>query len=48
MVEANEIDQGLVDLLSQNIEAAKAAGQTAPAEFMEKVRAAVAKYVVKA
>ncbi|EFJ50247.1 hypothetical protein VOLCADRAFT_80381 [Volvox carteri f. nagariensis] len=46
MVAANEIDQALVDLLQQNIDAAKAAEQTAPAEFMEKVKMAVSKYLV--
>ncbi len=46
MAAANEIDQALVDLLQQNIDAAKAANQTAPAEFMEKVKVAVAKYLV--
>ena len=34
----NEIDQPLLDLLQQNIAAAKAANQEKPAEFMEKVR----------
>ena len=46
MAAANEIDKGLVDLLTQNIEAAKAAEQEQAAEFMEKVRVAVAKYLV--
>ncbi|KAG2483075.1 hypothetical protein HYH03_018056 [Edaphochlamys debaryana] len=46
MAAANEIDQALIDLLTQNIEAAKAADQTAPAEFMEKVKQAVSKYLV--
>ncbi|KXZ41137.1 hypothetical protein GPECTOR_740g899 [Gonium pectorale] len=48
MAAANEIDQALVDLLQQNIDAAKAAEQTAAAEFMEKVKVAVAKYLVTA
>jgi hypothetical protein len=34
----NEIDQPLLDLLQQNIAAAKAANQEKPAEFMQKVR----------
>ncbi len=46
MAAANEIDQALVDLLQQNIDAARAAEQTAPADFMEKVKVAVAKYLV--
>jgi hypothetical protein len=33
----NEIDQPLLDLLQQNIAAAKAADQEKPAEFMQKV-----------
>lgn len=33
----NEIDQPLLDLLQQNIAAAKAANQEKPAEFMQKV-----------
>ncbi|KAF8061121.1 celF [Scenedesmus sp. PABB004] len=36
MAAANEIDAPLMDLLQQNIDAARAAGQEAPAEFMEK------------
>ncbi|KAG2438871.1 hypothetical protein HYH02_010669 [Chlamydomonas schloesseri] len=48
MAAANEIDVALVDLLAQNIEAAKKAEQTAAAEFMEKVKVAVSKYVVTA
>lgn len=47
MVEKNQIDQGLVDLLQQNINAAREAGQEEPAKFMEKVLGAVAKYLVK-
>lgn len=42
----NEIDSGLLDLLQQNIDAAKAAGQTEPAQFMEKVRDAARKFVM--
>jgi len=37
MAEANEIDVPLMDLLQQNIEGAKAAGQAEAAAFMEKV-----------
>ncbi|PNH11257.1 hypothetical protein TSOC_001880 [Tetrabaena socialis] len=48
MAAANEIDIALVQLLQQNIEAAKAAEQTAAADFMEKVKVAVSKYLVKA
>jgi hypothetical protein len=43
----NEIDEALIDLLQQNIDAAKAAGQKEPAEFMEKVRDAARKFVIK-
>jgi hypothetical protein len=44
--QANEIDVALLDLLQQNIAAAKEAGQTEPAEFMEKVRQAAMKFMV--
>lgn len=47
MVENNQIDQGLIDLLQQNIIAAREAGQEEPAKFMEKVMVACSKYVVK-
>jgi hypothetical protein len=40
----NEIDQGLLDLLQQNIHAARAAGQEEPALFMEKIRDAARKF----
>ncbi len=42
----NEIDQPLLDLLQQNIDAAKASGQEKPAEFMEKVRDAAKRYMI--
>ncbi|CAL5222746.1 g5153 [Coccomyxa viridis] len=42
----NEIDNGLLDLLQENIDAAKAAGQPEPAQFMEKVRDAAKKFVM--
>ena len=42
----NEIDNGLLDLLQQNIDAANAAGQPEPAQFMEKVRDAAKKFVM--
>lgn len=47
MAGAGEIDTALMDLLEQNIEGAKAAGQEAAAEFMTKVRQAAAKYYIK-
>eukprot|EP00195_Chlamydomonas_chlamydogama_P007973 CAMPEP_0202898920 /NCGR_PEP_ID=MMETSP1392-20130828/7306_1 /ASSEMBLY_ACC=CAM_ASM_000868 /TAXON_ID=225041 /ORGANISM="Chlamydomonas chlamydogama, Strain SAG 11-48b" /LENGTH=324 /DNA_ID=CAMNT_0049584987 /DNA_START=91 /DNA_END=1065 /DNA_ORIENTATION=+ len=46
MAAANEIDQPLMDLLQQNIQAAKMAGQEEPAKFMEKVYQACTKYYV--
>lgn len=46
MAAANEIDQGLMDLLQQNIEVAKAADQEKAAEFMEKVKVAAGKYLI--
>ncbi len=42
----NEIDKALIDLLQQNIDAAKSAGQKEPAEFMEKIRDAARKFVM--
>lgn len=42
----NEIDQPLLDLLQQNIAAAKAANQEKPAEFMQKVHDAARKYLI--
>lgn len=44
--QANEIDAALLDLLLQNIEAARTAGQEEPAQFMEKVRQAAMKFAV--
>jgi hypothetical protein len=46
MAAANEIDQALMDLLTQNIDAARAAEQEDAAKFMEKVKQAAAKYLV--
>jgi hypothetical protein len=46
MAEANEIDAALLELLQQNIAAARQAGQEEAANFMEKVRNATAKFVV--
>lgn len=46
MAAANEIDVALLDLLQQNIDAAKAAGQADAAQFMEKVKQATAKFLV--
>lgn len=43
----NEIDRTLLDLLEQNISAAKAAGQNEPAAFMEKIRDAAKKFVLE-
>ncbi|CAG9463721.1 unnamed protein product [Pedinophyceae sp. YPF-701] len=43
----NEIDNALIALLNQNINAARQAGQEEPAKFMEKVRDACTKFVVK-
>ena len=42
----NEIDQPLLDLLQQNIEAAKAAGQEDPAMFMQKIRDAAQRFMI--
>lgn len=47
MASNNEIDQPLIDLLQQNITAARSVGQEEPAKFMEKVMVAAAKYVVR-
>lgn len=46
MLQANEIDVALLDLLQQNIQAAREAGQEEPAKFMEKVRQAAMKFSV--
>lgn len=45
MVAANEIDQLLVDLLEQNIEAAEKSEETEKAAFMQKLRDACKRYV---
>ena len=42
----NEIDRPLLELLQQNIDAARHAGQAEPAAFMEKVRDAARKFVL--
>ena len=41
---ANQIDKPLLDLLQQNIDAARSAGQEQPALFMEKIKAAAQRY----
>lgn len=46
LLQANEIDAALLDLLQQNIEAARTAGQEEPAKFMEKVRQAAMKFAM--
>jgi hypothetical protein len=46
VLQANEIDVALTDLLQQNIQAAREAGQEEPAKFMEKVRQAAMKFSV--
>jgi hypothetical protein len=46
LAEANQVDQALVDLLQTNADAAREAGQEAAAVFMEKVKAAVSKYLI--
>eukprot|EP00877_Chromochloris_zofingiensis_P004637 jgi/Chrzof1/14174/Cz08g28060.t1 len=46
MAENNEIDQALMDLLQQNIDAARNAEQEQAALFMEKVKTAAAKFFV--
>ena len=42
----NQIDKPLLDLLQQNIEAAKAADQKDAVTFMERIRDAARKYVL--
>ena len=42
----NEIDKTLLDLLEQNISAARAAGQDDAAGFMEKIRDAAKKFIL--
>jgi hypothetical protein len=46
MAGAGEIDQPLMDLMDQNIEGAKAAGQEEAAEFMTKVQTAARRFLV--
>jgi hypothetical protein len=46
MAGAGEIDQPLMDLMEQNIEGAKAAGQEEAAEFMTKVQQAARRFLV--
>lgn len=46
MAGSGEIDQPLMDLMDQNIEGAKAAGQEEAAEFMTKVQAAARRFLV--
>ena len=48
MAGAGEIDQALIDLLQQNIEGAREAGQEDAAEFMTKVQQAAKRYLIKA
>jgi hypothetical protein len=45
--ECNQIDEPLLNLLKQNADAARAAGQPEPAEFMEKIRDAARKFLIK-
>ncbi len=45
--ECNQIDEPLLNLLKQNPDAARAAGQPEPAEFMEKIRDAARKFLIK-
>lgn len=47
MASENEIDSSLITLLDQNIAGARGAGQEQAAQFMEKVKAACTKYVLK-
>ena len=42
----NQIDQPLLDLLQQNIAAAKAGGQSDAATFMERVHDAARKFLI--
>lgn len=43
---SNQIDKPLLDLLQQNIDAAKGAGHADAAVFMERVRDAARKYML--
>lgn len=45
--ESNQIDEPLLNLLKQNADAARAAGQEEPAVFMDKIRAAAQKFLIK-
>lgn len=45
--EMNQIDEPLLNLLKQNADAARAAGQEEPAKFMEKIREAAQKFLIK-
>lgn len=47
MAETNQIDEDLLNLLKQNADAARAAGQPEPAQFMEKIRDAAQKFLIK-
>ena len=47
IAELNEIDEPLLNLLKQNADAARAAGQVEPAQFMEKIRDAAQKFLIK-
>ncbi|KAL3156748.1 hypothetical protein ABBQ38_001023 [Trebouxia sp. C0009 RCD-2024] len=47
MAESNQIDEPLLNLLKQNADAARAAGQEEPAVFMDKIRAAAQKFLIK-
>jgi len=42
-----EVDQALINLLQQNIDAARSAGQEEPVKFLEKVRDAARKFVIR-
>ena len=44
--ERNEIDEPLLNLLQQNIDAARSADQLEPAQFMEKIRDAARKFII--
>lgn len=46
MVADNEIDLGLINLISQNVEMAREAKETKKAEFMEKLQKACEKYMI--
>lgn len=43
---SNQIDKPLLDLLQQNIDAARGAGQEDAVTFMEKIRDAARKYML--